>query len=159
MVMSISYWRDVNWQLNQNLGNTSSSSFFTMTQLFFPFLAALLVTTTVHCFVAPHQSRYTNSLLFADSSPSDYDASDLGQEKSVYVSTLDEDEDIRDALKRELLLLSSVTNRGEYASKDERDIAIDLVTQLEVRLAQFRYILSLSSVCVCVLTDSWIMKQ
>jgi hypothetical protein len=34
-------------------------------------------------------------------------------------------------LKRELLLLASVTNRGEYASADERDIAIDLVAQLE----------------------------
>ena len=45
---------------------------------------------------------------------------------------LDEDDAaIRDALKRELLLLSSFTNRGECASKDEQNILIDLVNQLE----------------------------
>ena len=43
----------------------------------------------------------------------------------------EEDALIRDSLKRELLLLSSVTNRGEYASKDEQNILIDLVAQLE----------------------------
>lgn len=67
-----------------------------------------------------------------DSGPSDYDSSDLLPEtKEVTVDERDEDALIRDALKRELLLLASVTNRGEYASSDERDIVIDLVTQLE----------------------------
>jgi hypothetical protein len=42
----------------------------------------------------------------------------------------EEDAMIREDLKRELLLLSSVTNRGEYTSSEERDIIIDVVTQL-----------------------------
>jgi hypothetical protein len=64
--------------------------------------------------------------------PSDYDTSDLPpDEKEVMVDDNEEDALIRDALKRELLVLASVTNRGEYASKDERDIVIDLIAQLE----------------------------
>jgi len=64
--------------------------------------------------------------------PSDYDSFDLtSSEKSVTVDTDADDAFIRDALKRELLLLASVTNRGEYATSEERDIVIDLVTQLE----------------------------
>lgn len=67
-----------------------------------------------------------------DSGPSDYDTEDLlPEQKEVTVDENEEDALIRDALKRELLLLASVTNRGEYASGDERDIAIDLVAQLE----------------------------
>lgn len=67
-----------------------------------------------------------------DSGPSDYDSSDLlPEQKEVTVDEKEEDALIRDALKRELLLLASVTNRGEYASSDERDIVIDLVAQLE----------------------------
>ena len=69
-----------------------------------------------------------------DSAPSDYDADDLVETERH--ATLDEDEDdaiIRDELKRELLLLASVTNRGEYATSDETNIIIDMVTQLEVR--------------------------
>ncbi len=67
-----------------------------------------------------------------DSGPSDYDSSDLlPEQKEVTVDEKEEDALIRDALKRELLLLASVTNRGEYASSDEKDIVIDLVAQLE----------------------------
>jgi len=67
-----------------------------------------------------------------DDAPSDYDAEDLTPaKKSVEFDTREEDSEIRDALKRELLLLSSVTNRGEYASPEERDIFVDLITQLE----------------------------
>ena len=67
-----------------------------------------------------------------DSGPSDYDTSEvLPEQKEVMVDDKEEDALIRDALKRELLLLASVTNRGEYASSDERDILIDLVSQLE----------------------------
>lgn len=67
-----------------------------------------------------------------DSGPSDYDSADLLPErKEVIVDENQEDALIRDALKRELLLLASVTNRGEYASGDEKDIFIDLVAQLE----------------------------
>jgi hypothetical protein len=69
---------------------------------------------------------------YQDDSPSDYDSSDLSPEqKEATVDDKEEDALIRDELKRELLLLGSVTNRGEYASSDERDIVIDLVTQLE----------------------------
>lgn len=43
----------------------------------------------------------------------------------------EEDVSIRDALKRELLLISSVTNRGDSATEEEKNIVIDLVAQLE----------------------------
>jgi len=67
-----------------------------------------------------------------EDSPSDYDSSDLlSQEKSVTVDTEEGDNAIRDALKRELLLLASITNRGEFTSAEEKNIVIDLVTQLE----------------------------
>eukprot|EP00536_Pseudo-nitzschia_multiseries_P006019 jgi/Psemu1/296093/fgenesh1_pm.124_\ len=67
-----------------------------------------------------------------DGSPSDYDSSDLPPEiKQVAVDEREEDVAIREALKQELLLLASVTDRGAYCSKEERDIVIDLVAQLE----------------------------
>jgi PAP_fibrillin len=69
---------------------------------------------------------------YDEGAPSDYDSQDLvSKEKQVAVDTDDEDAAIRDALKRELLLLSSVTNRGECATPEEVNILIDLVTQLE----------------------------
>lgn len=57
----------------------------------------------------------------AGSGPSDsaYSA-DLQAEKTLAVDEKAEDDKIRDALKRELLLFSSVTNRGEYATSDEQ---------------------------------------
>jgi hypothetical protein len=70
--------------------------------------------------------------VFEDEQPSDYDSSELmPTEQDATVDLDDNDIPIRDALKRELLLLASVTNRGEYASSEEVDIIIDLVTQLE----------------------------
>jgi PAP_fibrillin len=75
--------------------------------------------------------RGSFGMVLGDEAPSDYDSSDLVSAKGVTVDTNDDDAPIRDALKRELLLLASVTNRGEYATKEERDIIIDLVTQLE----------------------------
>jgi hypothetical protein len=60
-----------------------------------------------------------------ESGPSDYDRADLLDEKSVTVDENEEDDNIRDALKRELLLFSSVTNRGEYATTDEQVSAPD----------------------------------
>jgi len=67
-----------------------------------------------------------------DSAPSDYDADDLVEaERHATVDTDEDDAIIRDELKRELLLLASVTNRGEYASSDEKDSIVDMVTQLE----------------------------
>lgn len=67
-----------------------------------------------------------------DGSPSDYDTSDLPPViKEVAVDEKEEDIAIRDDLKRELLLLASVTDRGAYCSKEEKDIVIDLVAQLE----------------------------
>ena len=67
-----------------------------------------------------------------DTGPSDYDTDDLEpSEKSVIVDENEEDVQIRDALKRELLLLASVTNRGLYSNKDEAGLVLDIVTQLE----------------------------
>lgn len=67
-----------------------------------------------------------------DTGPSDYDAEDLPPpQKEVTVDVNEDDALIRDALKRELLLLASVTNRGGYANKDELGLVLDLVSQLE----------------------------
>jgi hypothetical protein len=80
------------------------------------------------------QATKTSSLLLAyydEGAPSDYDSEDLTQKKTLEVDTDVEDATIRDELKRELLLLASVTNRGDCASKDEQNILIDLVNQLE----------------------------
>jgi len=67
-----------------------------------------------------------------DNSPSDYDTSDLPPTiKEVAFDDKEEDVGIRDALKRELLLLASVTDRGAYSTKEEQDIVTDLVAQLE----------------------------
>jgi len=70
---------------------------------------------------------------FSDDAPSDYDSDDIQDpgQKTATVDVREEDAQIRDALKRELLLLSSVTNRGEYANLDEQNICVDLVSQLE----------------------------
>lgn len=71
--------------------------------------------------------------MMSDDSPSDYDPGDVmgTDEKVLAVDVDEEDARIRDELKRELLLLSTVTNRGECATPEERDIIVDLVTQLE----------------------------
>jgi hypothetical protein len=67
-----------------------------------------------------------------DIGPSDYDTDYLPPaQKKVTVDDKEEDVLIRDDLKRELLLLASVTNRGVFANKDERSIVLDLVSQLE----------------------------
>ena len=66
---------------------------------------------------------------YDEQSPSDY--SDVLDDKGLEVDTNEEDALIRDALKHEVLLLSSVTNRDEYASKDEQNMLVDLVAQLE----------------------------
>jgi hypothetical protein len=47
-------------------------------------------------------------------------AADSQDKKTLAVDEKEEDDKIRDALKRELLLFSSVTNRGEYATPDEQ---------------------------------------
>lgn len=67
-----------------------------------------------------------------DPYPSDYDADDLeSTEKSVAVDTNEEDSVLRDELKRELILLSSVTNRGMCASTEEENLVTELITELE----------------------------
>lgn len=67
-----------------------------------------------------------------DPYPSDYDADDLESTKKTVAVDMDEDDAaIRDELKRELILLASVTNRGMCASTEEENLVIDLVTQLE----------------------------
>ena len=91
-----------------------------------PLRPSKLTTTT------PHRNLILFSTEENDDAPSDYDASDLlPTEKQVTIDTDPDDAIIRDELKRELLLLASVTNRGEFASKEEKDILVDLVTQLE----------------------------
>lgn len=88
-----------------------------------------------HCFSTRGPTCSSRVVLFdyaTDSSPSDYDTGDLPPDvKEVTVDEKEEDEVIRDALKRELLLIASVTDRGAYATRDEQDIVIDLVAQLE----------------------------
>ena len=68
---------------------------------------------------------------YEDEAPSDFNTEDLEGEKSLSIDENEEDAVIRDALKRELLLLSSITNRGEYASVDDQNVITDLVAQLE----------------------------
>jgi len=106
-------------------------------------LLLIIISTTglVGGFVLPSDSLATpqpsDSFLVLrdfpdDTGPSDYDAEDLlPPEKSVIVDENEEDIGIRDALKRELLLLASVTNRGLFANKDEAGLVLDLVSQLE----------------------------
>ncbi|CAB9503961.1 PAP_fibrillin [Seminavis robusta] len=100
-------------------------------------LLLALLSATATAFVSPPPLVSTKSVLhvlraYSDEvGPSDYDSDDLAKQKQVEVDEDEDDAEIRDALKRELLLLSSVTNRGECASKDEINILIDLVTQLE----------------------------
>ena len=61
----------------------------------------------------------------------DADPYDLRGKKTTVSDYNEEDNQIRDALKRELLLLSSVSNRGDYCSLEEQSLLIDLVSQLE----------------------------
>jgi len=64
--------------------------------------------------------------------PSDYDADALESDvKKVSVDTDEDDASIRDELKRELILLASVTNRGTCATNEENNLVVDLVSQLE----------------------------
>lgn len=66
-----------------------------------------------------------------DPYPSDYDADDLEGEKTVAVDYDEEDASIRDELKRELILLASVTNRGQCASAEEENLVAEVVAELE----------------------------
>ena len=69
-----------------------------------------------------------------DDLPSDYETDDLSSgDRVTTVALMEEDDRIREDLKRELILLSSVTDRGMYASREEADIMVDIITQLEVR--------------------------
>ena len=73
--------------------------------------------------VSTSQTQQQTSQLFSrgdDPYPSDYDADDLeSTEKTVAVDMDESDAAIRDELKRELILLVSVTNRGTCASTEE----------------------------------------
>jgi len=67
-----------------------------------------------------------------DDYPSDYDVDDIqSTTKTVAVDEDENDATIRDELKRELILLASVTNRGMCSSTEEANLMVDLVTQLE----------------------------
>jgi len=85
--------------------------------------------------VSTSQTQQRTSSLFSmpdDPYPSDYDADDLeSTQKKVSVDMNEEDAAIRDEIKRELILLASVTNRGTCAREEEKNLVVDLVTQLE----------------------------
>ena len=89
------------------------------------------------CFSRSLKAFPSSTVVFNIEAPSDsHDLDDdlLSPGASVgefYVET-EEDIALREALKRELLLMSSVTSRGEYiASREEQDLIVDIVTQLE----------------------------
>jgi hypothetical protein len=106
-------------------------------------LYLLFVTGVSHALVTPativgsrrsliSTNRESKLLAFSsEASPSDYSTEDLVKEKAVTVDENEEDAVIRDDLKRELLLLSSVTNRGEYATLEDQNMLVDIVSQLE----------------------------
>jgi hypothetical protein len=77
--------------------------------------------------------RVLHSLPDDVSYPSDYDADALESMpgRKVNVDTDEDDATIRDELKRELILLASVTNRGTCATTEESNLVVDLVAQLE----------------------------
>ena len=82
---------------------------------------SLLSTTTIL-----HQSMSTDDI------PSDYQADDLSSgDQTVVVDEDESDERIREDLKRELLLMASTTDRGEFARADEKQLIVELVTELE----------------------------
>jgi hypothetical protein len=78
------------------------------------------------------------------SGPSDYDSDDLAPAtKQATVDDQVEDDVIRDALKRELLLYASVTNRGEYSSVDEqvrRQLALNILTKRNSHIHVFHFV-------------------
>lgn len=101
---------------------------------FLPQSTFTTVSRTTKPFQQQHPQRQLPQPLFNvdESAPSDYDSDDLGvAEQTLTVDENIEDASIRDALKRELLLIASVTNRGDSATKEEKDIVVDLVSQLE----------------------------
>jgi len=82
---------------------------------------SLLSTTT-----SLYQSMSTDDI------PSDYQADDLSSgDQTVIVDEDESDERIREDLKRELLLMASTTDRGEFARSDEKQLIVELVTELE----------------------------
>mmetsp|Transcript_26488 Transcript_26488/g.55983 ORF Transcript_26488/g.55983 Transcript_26488/m.55983 type:complete len:316 (-) Transcript_26488:1910-2857(-) len=129
------------WSRSKLINNTKS----TMQQL----ASVLLFGAALHCGDVAHsfspamssravstsQPQQQMSRLFSmpdDPYPSDYDKDDLeSTERAVSVDMDEDDAAIRDELKRELILLASVTNRGMCASTEEQNLVIDLVTQLE----------------------------
>ena len=68
---------------------------------------------------------------FSEGTPSDTADYSTSAKQEAVVDANEADSLIRDALKRELLVLASVTDRGEYATKDEQNMVVDLISQLE----------------------------
>ena len=67
-----------------------------------------------------------------DDIPSDYQADDLSSgDQAVVVDEDEDDERIREELKRELLFMASTTDRGEFAREEEKQLIVELVTELE----------------------------
>lgn len=89
---------------------------------------------TSRFYIREEHHRYKSALksTFEEDAPSDYGIEDIAPtQQELNVDSNSEDKIIREELKKELLLLSSITNRGIYASDEERDILTDIVTQLE----------------------------
>lgn len=115
-------------------GSSSPSSSFSSSSSSVEAFSSVLQPTLCKATTTSRTTTTSSSSLLAyydAGAPSDYDSEDLTKKKNVQVDTNRDDATIRDALKRELLLLASVTNRGECATKDEQNIMIDLVNQLE----------------------------
>eukprot|EP00640_Fibrocapsa_japonica_P002423 CAMPEP_0113933674 /NCGR_PEP_ID=MMETSP1339-20121228/931_1 /TAXON_ID=94617 /ORGANISM="Fibrocapsa japonica" /LENGTH=283 /DNA_ID=CAMNT_0000935083 /DNA_START=61 /DNA_END=912 /DNA_ORIENTATION=- /assembly_acc=CAM_ASM_000762 len=61
--------------------------------------------------------------------PSDTSSEDFAT--TVTSRPVNDDPDMREALKKELLQLGAITSRGQFATEDEKDLAVDLVYRLE----------------------------
>ncbi|CAM9645367.1 unnamed protein product [Chrysoparadoxa australica] len=60
--------------------------------------------------------------------PSDYDAGDGAVKPST---TVVDNPELRESIKREMFATAATTNRGQLATQDEKDLMTDLVFQLE----------------------------
>ncbi|GKZ01457.1 hypothetical protein MPSEU_001096300 [Mayamaea pseudoterrestris] len=80
-----------------------------------------------------HRHDHSTTFLsaFSEGTPSDTADYNTLPIKQAVVDLNEQDAYVRDALKRELLILASVTDRGEYSTKDEQNILVDLISQLE----------------------------
>jgi len=102
-------------------------------------IVILLLAASCHSFILlqpPLLHSRSRTIVYStteDVGPSDYDPDTLFDSSimPISVDTNSEDDIIRDELKRELLLFASVSDRGLLLSNEEKDIVVDIITQLE----------------------------